>query len=558
MKNKNKGLIGAITYYGIPMLLVIALILALAWQPFAEAIIEATNKRRTEQQNYIYAAVGFTFLAGWIYLSFTHIRSQRYRKLTGRNYGVDSSKFHKTYHELVQFHTTCEPKKMDIEELPVEDWHTADGVILGKIKDSNGDYRLIKRDSNADGNLVCFGLPGSGKTTAQAAPTAIRFNNGKGGVFAILIKGDFLDFIKDKRANIKVITPDKEEGSWHFNPLGDFKNMNWTERRIFIETLASIICPEEAGDNSTYFVEGGRNFFCGIALYKMDEFDKGIISDLTLHDIIDYTLENDVFTVAETIQESDCNIAGEYTNSYIGSSEKNVSGAYNHLSKNLRALNNGALRTIFDGKGNCVTPADLETGDIYIDIPQDKFEVYAPAMAIIVSNFLLSFMRRPDVSSGSEVKPIMFLLDEAVQLHLDGKLLTSAMSTLRSKKVSIFLLMQSIAQLEGTYGEARTREIMDLCAYISVINAQDPKSRRYFQELCGKKKELQKNISGSKKSENDTTSGYSVTEVEKYAFNAEDFGDLRLFNKKTKVYTPRIIVYANGHYALAETTPYYK
>lgn len=125
---------------------------------------------------------------------------------------------------------------------------------------------------------------------------------------------------------------------------------------------------------------------------------------------------------------------------------------------------------------------------IYIDVPQDKYDVYAPAMAIIITNFLQAFMRRDDVSSGKEITPILFLLDEAVQLNLDYNVLSKAMSTLRSKKVSLFLLMQSIAQLEGKYGEAHAREIIDLCAYISVFNAQDPRSRDFFQKLVGRKK----------------------------------------------------------------------
>ena len=70
---------------------------------------------------------------------------------------------------------------------------------------------------------------------------------------------------------------------------------------------------------------------------------------------------------------------------------------------------------------------------------------------------------------------------KAVQLNLDFQLLSQAMNTLRSKKVSLFLLMQSVAQLEGRYGEAHAREIIDLCAYISVFNAQDPKVVNSFK-----------------------------------------------------------------------------
>ncbi len=39
-------------------------------------------------------------------------------------------------------------------------------------------------------------------------------------------------------------------------------------------------------------------------------------------------------------------------------------------------------------------PDDLNSSDIYIDVPQDKYSVYAPVISIIISNFLQAFMRR--------------------------------------------------------------------------------------------------------------------------------------------------------------------
>lgn len=144
------------------------------------------------------------FLAAfWIYLFFTKIRSQRYKYLTGRSYAKDHHQYNKTYTELVEFWEKSDPYKIDIEkQLPVEDWHTAEGVILGKAKDKFGTYHLLKRDSAAPGNLICFGRPGCGKSTTQAATTAARFNadrtDGGCGVFAISIKGDLLNFVKIK------------------------------------------------------------------------------------------------------------------------------------------------------------------------------------------------------------------------------------------------------------------------------------------------------------------------------------------------------------------------
>lgn len=558
MVNKQT-LVDKIIYYKIHYMIIAAIILAILREPLINIVASSADVRiMSNLYNLLNLAItgGMIFL--WGYFSFTTLRDQRYTLLTDRSYPKDHGAYNKSYYEMVEFYKKSDPYKMDINQLPIQDWHKSEGVILGKIKDKEGNYHLIRRKSNENGNLVCFGLPGSGKSTTQAAPTALRFNNGKGGVFAISIKGDMLNFVKGKRKHIKVITPDKEEGSCHYNPLQDYQHMDWTMRRNFVEMLSNIVVPEESGDNAKFFYGGARDYFCAITLYLMYKSDVGEIEELKFHDIVDTILSRNVFEISEEIQASDCDIAGEYTNSYIGNSEKNVAGIYNHLAKHVRPFNNGALRTLLDGKGNCITPEDLEHGDVYIDIPQEKFEIYAPVMAIIVSNFMIAFMSREDVSSNPNLKPIIFLLDEAVQLNLDFKVLSQAMSTLRSKKVSIFLLMQSIAQLEGRYGEAHAREIMDLCAYISVINAQDPKSRKYFQELVGMKKEYKRNTSLSTKTKEDQTNGVTVSEVDEYIFKAADFGDLRLYNKKKNEYTNRIMVYANGKYALAETTPCYE
>ena len=444
--------------------------------------------------------VDIGLIALWIFIVFTSTRNKRYNALTGRFYRKDHSDFHKTYSTLVSFFTQNDKYKMDVDELPIEDWHEADGVILCKYKDKAGNSRLIKRDSGANGNLVAFGLPGSGKSTTQAATTAARFNaklkKGGCGVFAISIKGDLLNFVRDKRKNIKVFTPDKEEGSCHYDPLLGVAKMTWTERRVFAENISIIICPDEAGENSSFFVGGARDYLSAIILYLLHLHDTGEREgDLKFPEIIDTVLQSSVFDLTMAMKDCDNSIPGEYTNGYIGSNEKNVSGIWSHLCKCIRPFNSGALRTLFDGEGECIKPEDLNNGDIYIDVPQDKYDVYAPCMAIIITNFLQSFMRRDDVSSGKKIVPIMFLLDEAVQLNLDYNILSKAMSTLRSKKVSLFLLMQSVAQLEGRYGEAHAREIIDLCAYISVFNAQDPKSREYFQKLVGRRKMLKRSTS---------------------------------------------------------------
>lgn len=557
MVTKKNTFWETITYYNIPLILILAIGLSIGGF-FLNAYIEANYSTSYFIKAFGIDTVKTTVYIGafilWTYISFTTIRDARYYLLTdGRSYSSDKGKFKKDYFTLTNFFMTNDKYKMNLNELPNMSWKEADGIILCKLGE-----KLVYRGSRADGNAVCFGLPGSGKSTSQAAPSAISFNRKKGGVgvFAISIKGDLLNFVKGKRKHIKVFTPDKEEGSCHYNPLEGLEKMSLTERRVFVENLSIIICPDEPGENAAYFVGTARDWFCGTALLLMHYLDTGKISCLTFPHIVDFILHRDYVTIGQMIEESGCDIAGEYTNAYRDTVGKNVAGGYQHLVKKLRPFNNGALKTLLDGQGDCISPNDLLHGDVYIDVPQDKYQVYAPVMAIIVTNFLYAFMRRPDVSANKKVTPVLFLLDEVVQLNLDYSILSTAMSTLRSKKVSLFLLMQSPAQLEGRYGDAHAREIIDLCAYISVFNAQDPKSRRFFQELVGRRKMLQKSSSESQSTGNRGSQGSNVSEIMEYIFEAADFGNLGATDPTNK--NKRVLVCADGKYILGEATPCYE
>ena len=76
------------------------------------------------------------------------------------------------------------------------------------------------------------------------------------------------------------------------------------------------------------------------------------------------------------------------------------------------------------------------------------------------------------------------------------------------------------------------------------MSAQDPKSRRFFQELIGTKKILKIN-----QTQNETgTSSKSIQEAREYIFQPEDFGNLN----------DKVIIIANGKYIMADKTYCFK
>ena len=319
--------------------------------------------------------------------------------------------------------------------------------------------------------------------------------------------------------------------------------MDTAELRVFLESLSLAILPDPK-EKEHYFTEGGRDFFCGIALYLLS---RNI--NTPFRDIVSAVLRGNAVDWALKISESDCLDARDYTDSYIGSNERNVAGCYNCICRALRPFSNGKIARLLDGEGDCLSIDMLDKGyDIYLEIPQDKVKVYAPITTIIVDSLTSAFMRRPDVVKKADVRPVLFILDEFPQLNFDFDTLSIALSTLCSKKVSVFLAQQSVAQIEYRYGDAGFREIIDTCSYISVMSAQDPKSREFFQKLFGKRKILKTSIAakaarplGLLDAEQPT---HTTQEEREYIFQAEDFSNL----------DGMVAIYANGKYIVAEKT----
>ncbi len=496
------------------------------WSPISTEIVKTF--RLTDEKNY-HILLFFLFLA-WLIMYFIFLQDTIYKDITDRNYFRDHSKFKMGWFELIAYFKDADNKRIREDELFIENWKESEGVILGHVKD-----RIVKRDSDAPGNFALFSLPGGGKTTGQIVPSAMQFG---GSVLCIDIKGDVLNFVK-KHTNrkIKIFAPDDASISCHFNPLGGIKEMDITARKAFIQNLFFALVPDESGDNSKFFVDGGRDFGSGVSLYLLAQD-----INTSFMDIVNAILTSDPFTWITTIKDSDCYEAKIFTDGYFGGNERNISGQWKKICDAVRPFTNGDLAVLLDDDPNAITPETLDAGyDIYIEIPQDKIQMYSPVTTIIVQNFMTYFMGRPDSSSGVKIRPILFLLDEFPQLHLNIETLLSAMETLRSKKVSLFLAQQSLASLSRRYGDDGCREIIDNCAYISIMSAQDVKSRKYFQELIGTRKVLKVGKSDTTQT-NGSSFSKSVQQDREYVYQPEDFGNLN----------DHVVIVANGKYIEAD------
>lgn len=479
---------------------------------------------------------GIAFL--WIFTTFSILRSKRYSYLTGRLFYPDRSKYKRSYGELVDYFIDSEPHKLDTSTYPMQSWKTANGIVFG----TDG-KRLISIPSNSESNIAVFGPPGSGKTSGIAIINALRFT---GSVLAVDVKGDLYNFCKDKRKIVR-FCPDAANAlqeSFRFNPFAGIHQMSITDKKLYIDSMATVLIPDEGGADGNYFSSRARKYFQGITHLLMSKDP-----DITFPDIIHSILKGNPFEWVTKAMESNCTEAAELLSSFYGNSEKNISGVYDALCTAITPFSNPVLDELLNGQGDCISIDTLENGtDVYLQISQEHLDAYAPLFTLIIQSFSTAFTKRLDSSMGINNRPILMILDEFPQLTFNYKMINSNLSTLRSKSIICMVIQQNLSQLEYRYQPIGARSILGNCNYQVILGSNDINSSKVFSETFGTKKVLK--ISNSESNSGDKTSGKSVQETREPVFYPEDFGDLPSQDK--------MIIYFKGKYCECKKLNCYK
>ena len=392
-----------------------------------------------------------------------------------------------------------EPAKIRAQSVPSR------GFVFGR--DSNGCF-VIKPESQ-DGHIMVVGGVGTGKSTCIAMPTLRAWQS---RIFAIDIKGELSDHAKKYRQNIKVFNP-QDTKAYGYNPYAFLNGCNNTAQEI--RAIVQCLIPLTPDIKDPFWIESAQDFLTGAMLYY---YDSG-------HSFVDTLMQvqlNGAENTIEVISNSNNNKARLYIGSFVNMAEKTLSSVFATVSRAITPLVTDDDVVSALSHKNTIEPVDLEYGyDIFLNVPEHLLRQWKSLLSLMVNQFLIFFERRTE---GSETPPILFLLDEFPRL---GKIpfIMDGLATLRAKKISICLILQSLAQLDVIYGKDERKIIADTCAYKAILSATDPDTQEYFSKLVGT----------YEKRKHTTTSAFfnpmgnskSVTTEEKPIIKPADFATLR-------------------------------
>ena len=337
----------------------------------------------------------------------------------------------------------------------------------------------------ADGNILVIGGPGSGKTTGHVYPTMKTW---KGSMIMLDVKGGmeklWRSIHKDDGKELRVFAPFQcGADTCTFDPFSLMK-ANELNAAGHACDIAEALVAISASDKEPFWRESAQNLLAGFLLHCF-RCGKSFIE--AMKDMSDRSVSE----MVALIMDGPCEQAKSFVSKLQGMSGKTAASVglnLNKLSKFL--LNPDVTGSLTPNPGRPVLNwMELNSAkrpiDVIIDVRGDALAQCAPLVRLVLTQLVKMLSLRGEKHyGGNDLPPVLLCIDEFPQLECMPAMI-SALTTLRSKGVTMALCVQSLASLEATYGHNEARVILDACGYKVIRNANDVESQKYLSELIG-------------------------------------------------------------------------
>lgn len=410
-----------------------------------------------------------------------------------------------------------------------------DGIILGKYQ---GKY--VRKKLQSDGHLMIIGGSGSGKSSCLIIPTLL--SNPDIGLLAIDIKGE----LSKKTAKIgtkdMIVFNPNDRNTYGYNPFYRLNEAS-TEQELMecMQVTAVSLIPMPAEMHDTFWKQSARQLLTGLLIYY---FKKGYES---LPDMCTEILKQPMKKNLEEIQKhlKTAEIESLFLGPYLDIAEETLSGIASEITLHLTIFaTDQNIHYAFKENPLKMNPNMLNEGKhIYLSIQEDKLTAYYDVLQLILNQTLSELEQRKEDSD-----PILFIIDELPRILSQGKMdrLLDGARTLRSRKVSLILVTQSVDALLSAYRESEVDDLISNCAYTAVLSATSKKTQDKIISWSGQYTERRTSYNQGK----GASSHRSISYEQRNIVEAEDL--------VTLPDSGELILITPKGYSRIKKSPYYK
>ena len=339
------------------------------------------------------------------------------------------------------------------------------GIVFGKVKQS-----FVERPTDKDGHVAIVGGTRTGKTSSNLIPTIVRW---QGTGLILDVKPEILAKTGHLKENKKVLSLKSKQDC--YNPL------QFIHKISDVLDLAKILIPIPPAIKETYFKTTAQNILAS-ACWEFKE-------SMSFSAVAEWLCDTQSSEIVEQLQKREKRETRMLINAVDNIKTEQLASVMNELRNTMIPYAvDEQLRYITGSNG--VLLSDIETNWIYIELEENKLEVYNAFLALVISQFVKYLASRKEYQEPR----ILLALDEFSRI---GKmeLLVDSIATLGGRGVTTMILFQSLAQLDKVYGSDSRKIIMDNIHYTLVHNATDTDSQKYFSDRAGTKTSIVQSMS---------------------------------------------------------------
>jgi len=341
------------------------------------------------------------------------------------------------------------------------------------------------KSMDKDGNILIIGGPGSGKTTGHVYPTMKTW---KGSMVMVDVKGGmeklWRSIHKGDVKELTVFTPlQMGASSCTFDPFFLMK-ADPSNAAGHACDIAEALVAISTSDREPFWKESAQNLLAGSLLHYF-HCGKSFIEAMK-----DMSTRS-VSEIICMVMNGDCEQAKSFVSKMQGISGKTAASVGLNLTSLSRfLLNPGVIGSLTPGPERPTLDwmklnSARKPFDVIIDVHGVALAQCAPLVRLMLTQLVKTLSLRDEKHyGGNDLPPVLICIDEFPQLERIPAMI-NALTTLRSKGVTMALCVQSLASLDATYGHDEARVILDACRYKVIRNANDVESQKYLSALIG-------------------------------------------------------------------------
>ena len=413
-----------------------------------------------------------------------------------------------------------------------------EGIVLGRESNRFKSRYICKRPDD-DGHILIIGGSGSGKSSAVIIPSLMAMV--PGCIFCLDIKGELsLKSRKVDDPGIRIVDP-MDRKSWGWNPLYMLNDTS-TEQRVYecMQEIAYSLIPLPADAKEPFWKINARNLLTGLLVGYYKRGKKNFIQ--LVDTILECAPQDSIKDILEFTKSS--SVEKKLLSSFEKLADDTMSGIVSEVSQHLTIFVDSDVRYCFETNIKKADPEDIteKAHSVFVCIREEKLSAYYDVLQLIINQVLSALERREE-----DAKPCAVVIDELPRLVSQGKIerLMDAVHTLRSRKVTLVMVTQSLEALETAYTRQQVADMVANCGYIACLDVKSQETAKTICSLAGTYKETERSWSGEGPKQKVTIS-YKDQDI----LTPADLS--QLINKK------EIVLITPYGYAMAAKTPYYK